>query len=136
MTEPKDFERLEMTVKTIATHRDYPGKQVLVREYLDAIEGAGARVVCRSCSGPGSWPCSWRASRDRERPHPPEQTHLRRLRCRLLRRHRQRRKILAQPHRKPIGSRRCDHSGHRRHEPARKGLPNHGGLRIIHAWSH
>ena len=34
----KDFERLEMTVKTIATHRDYPGEQVLVREYLDAIE--------------------------------------------------------------------------------------------------
>ena len=39
MTAPKDFERLERTVKTIASHRDYPGKQVLVREYLDAIEG-------------------------------------------------------------------------------------------------
>ena len=39
MTEPKDFERLERTVKTIATHIDYPGKQVLVRAYLDAIEG-------------------------------------------------------------------------------------------------
>ena len=39
MIEPKDFERLERTVKTSATHRDYPGKQVLVRAYLDAIEG-------------------------------------------------------------------------------------------------
>jgi hypothetical protein len=39
VTEPKDFERLERTVKTIAAHRDYPGKQLLVREYLDAIEG-------------------------------------------------------------------------------------------------
>ncbi|MEJ7636803.1 MAG: hypothetical protein WKF75_02140 [Singulisphaera sp.] len=39
MIEPKDFERLERTVKTIATHRDYPGKQVQIREYLDAIEG-------------------------------------------------------------------------------------------------
>ena len=39
MIEPKDFERLERTVKTIATHRDDPGKQVLVGEYLDAIEG-------------------------------------------------------------------------------------------------
>ena len=39
MTAPKDFERLERTVKTIATHRDYPGKQLLVRAYLDTIEG-------------------------------------------------------------------------------------------------
>ena len=38
MIEPKDFERLERTVKTIATHRDYPGTQMLVRAYLDAIE--------------------------------------------------------------------------------------------------
>ena len=39
MIEPKDFERLERTVKTIATHRDYPGKQLLVRSYLDALDG-------------------------------------------------------------------------------------------------
>ena len=39
MIEPKDFKRLEQTVKTIATHRDYPGKQLLVRAYLDTIEG-------------------------------------------------------------------------------------------------
>ena len=39
MAEQMDFEFLEQTVKTIATHRDYPGKQLLVRAYLDAIEG-------------------------------------------------------------------------------------------------
>ncbi len=39
MAEQLDFERLERTVKTIATHRDYPGKQLLVRAYLDTIEG-------------------------------------------------------------------------------------------------
>ena len=43
MIEPKDFKRLERTVKTSATHRDYPGKQVLFREYLDAIEGRWRR---------------------------------------------------------------------------------------------
>ena len=39
MIQNKDFDRLELTVMTIATHRDYPGKQQLVRAYLDAIEG-------------------------------------------------------------------------------------------------
>ena len=38
MAEPKDFERLERTVRTIATHVDYPGKGLLVRAYLDTIE--------------------------------------------------------------------------------------------------
>ncbi len=39
MAEQMDFERLERTVKTIATHVDYPGKGLLVRAYLDTIEG-------------------------------------------------------------------------------------------------
>ena len=38
MADYLDFERLERTVNTIAKHRDYPGKQLLVRQYLDAIE--------------------------------------------------------------------------------------------------
>ena len=39
MAEQMDFERLERTVRTIATHVDYPGKGLLVRAYLDTIEG-------------------------------------------------------------------------------------------------
>jgi hypothetical protein len=39
MAEHLDFERLELTVEMIAAHRDYPGKQEVVREYLEAIEG-------------------------------------------------------------------------------------------------
>ena len=46
MIEPKDFERLERTVKTIATHREYPGRQMLVRVYLDAIRGTLAARPC------------------------------------------------------------------------------------------
>jgi hypothetical protein len=34
-----DFERLELTVEMIATHRDYPGKQEVIRECRDDIEG-------------------------------------------------------------------------------------------------
>ncbi len=38
MAEQMDFERLERTVKTIATHIENPGKGLLVRAYLDTIE--------------------------------------------------------------------------------------------------
>jgi hypothetical protein len=38
VAEHLEFERLELTVDMIATHRDYPGKQEVVRECLQEID--------------------------------------------------------------------------------------------------
>ena len=38
MVESHEFERLERAVARIAAHRDHPGQQERVRQYLDAIE--------------------------------------------------------------------------------------------------
>ena len=109
MAEHMDFERLERTVKTIATHIDYPGKQLLVRTRIWTPRGTLAQVQSGQARGRAPGGTAGIANvRARLRPALQSSPHG---------------KVQVSPNndRKTIG-RSMRRLGHRRHDPARKGL--------------